>query len=204
MLLVPRTQDADLVVLMLVEVEPVQMAILKLKKVVIETLFADANFLGSLLETIAIIIVKLTPPLNLLDDLADFPLFRATAAPARAIIVGASHERPELLESCSLPNLERDRWDVSYLVWLNVVHHLVLAGHEPISDDLIQAHLLVVVKCICVALFRRVKGLLAFLAIHLRDTAEEHKALVLFIPVGDELAGEALLRVIIDLVQNLL
>ena len=75
LLLVEGPQYANLVVLVLVEIEAVQMSIPELEEVVIKTLFGDANVFGCLLERDSLLGVHAAPLGDFNHDFAYDALF---------------------------------------------------------------------------------------------------------------------------------
>lgn len=100
------SQDADLVIVVLIEVEAVAVAEADLEEVIIETLLADLDLAGSVLEGVAHLLVlviddsrvELAPLDHLVDDVPNASLLRP---PALALLRHLVRERPVLLLPCA-------------------------------------------------------------------------------------------------------
>lgn len=79
MMFVPIPQYTNLIILMLIKVEPIKLAILQLQEVVIQTLLTYPDLLRRFLKRLAILVVQVAPLLHLLYDLAYLPFFRSSA-----------------------------------------------------------------------------------------------------------------------------
>lgn len=57
MIFIPIPQYSYFVILMFIEIKPIGFSVLQLQEVVVQALFADANFLGSFFEGLTVFIV---------------------------------------------------------------------------------------------------------------------------------------------------
>mmetsp|Transcript_6015 Transcript_6015/g.4544 ORF Transcript_6015/g.4544 Transcript_6015/m.4544 type:complete len:201 (+) Transcript_6015:84-686(+) len=113
MFLVVRPQYSNLVILMLIEIEPIPLSILKLEEVVVKTLLTNRNFVCCFLQTELLHLllhprflpyrVQFPPLLDGKNDFADFPFFGSPGTFAKFGL--AAHKGVLLLALRSLPEL---------------------------------------------------------------------------------------------------
>ena len=79
-MLVKGAKYANFVVFVLIEIESIKVAISQLQEVIVQTLFRDADVLGSLLECDTLLCVHATPLTNFNHNFTDDSLFFAPGA----------------------------------------------------------------------------------------------------------------------------
>ena len=104
-MLVPVSQDTNFVCLVLVEVKAIQLSVLQLQKVVIQTLLGDANFVGRLFKRLSSLVVQVSPLLDLLDALSDLA-FLGPPRPLACRLVLPLHQGFDVVVFRSVSNLE--------------------------------------------------------------------------------------------------
>ena len=132
---VPISQNTDFVVFMFIKIKTILLTVFELQEVIIQTLFAYADFLGCFFQRLACFVVQISPLLNFLDDFANFTLFRSSRSFLRGGVV-ALDECFDLLTSYALSNSKSHDvvvWcekiqDVDVLVWPKSIYaqwHLI-------------------------------------------------------------------------------
>lgn len=108
LLLVEGPKDANLVVLVLVEVKSVQVTIPKLQEIVIKGLLGDADFFGCLLESDSLFNVHASPLAHFDDHLSNDPLLLSPTAQGLSGLVSSLNQSVRVLSSGLWSELKLD------------------------------------------------------------------------------------------------
>ena len=108
MLLVPIPQDANLVILVLIEVEPILLSIPQLQEVVVQRLLRDAYLLSSIFQGDTLVHIQPSPLTYLDHHLANDSLFLPPTAACLALARPAFYQRICVLAFCLLAQFDVD------------------------------------------------------------------------------------------------
>ena len=131
---------------MLIKVKAISLTVLELQEVIVETFLTDADLLGSVLKTVAVVMVELAPLLDLLNYLSYLALLGPPAA--LAIGLGFGREvRSNLLRLGPVPDLQGKRGQQGKVLihWLKLTNHLLIARYQALRRGHVrkfEAHLL--------------------------------------------------------------